>query len=165
LLPIHPFLIAQLLVLLAIANGTPVFAKWILCDRLAWPLDQGSLFLDGRPLFGHSKTLRGLVLSALTTTVCAPLVGLEWRVGAVTGLVAMVGDLFSSFVKRRMNLSPSSMALGLDQVPESLLPLIVAKFLLPLTYVDVLIAVAIFFIGELVLARILYRMGIRDRPY
>ena len=33
--------------------------------------------------------------------------------------MAMVGDLLSSFVKRRLKFQPSSRATGLDQIPES----------------------------------------------
>ena len=34
----------------------------------------------------------------------------------------MAGDLFSSFVKRRLRLASSSMAIGLDHIPESSFP-------------------------------------------
>ena len=40
-LAMQAFLIFKLLILLAIANGTPVFAKKILGDRFAYPLDGG----------------------------------------------------------------------------------------------------------------------------
>jgi hypothetical protein len=79
--------------------------------------------------------------------------------------VAMAGDLFSSFVKRRLGLPPSSMALGLDQIPESLFPLLACRLLLPLTWLDIGVAVVLFFVGELVLSRILFKLHVRDRPY
>ena len=77
----------------------------------------------------------------------------------------MAGDLLSSFVKRRLNFTPSSQALGLDQLPESLLPLLVCRNALSLTAVDIVLGVGIFFVGELVLSRILYRAHLRDEPY
>ena len=77
----------------------------------------------------------------------------------------MAGDLFSSFGKRRLGLAPSSQALGLDQVPESLLPLLACRTALSLTAADIALAVVIFFIGELVLSRLLYRAHLRDEPY
>jgi hypothetical protein len=55
------------------------------------PSDGGLLFFDGRPFFGKSKTLRGVMLSMVTTTVSASLIGLEWRVGAVIAGGAMIG--------------------------------------------------------------------------
>jgi len=55
----HEILILQLLILLAAANGTPVIAKLILGDKFAAPVDGGTLFADGRPWFGPSKTSGG----------------------------------------------------------------------------------------------------------
>ena len=77
----------------------------------------------------------------------------------------MVGDLFSSFVKRRLNFPPSSRALGLDQVPESLLPMLAGREALSLTIADIALAVGIFFVGELILSRLLYKVHLRDEPY
>jgi hypothetical protein len=42
-----------------LANGTPVLAKKILGERLAYPVDGGGEFVDDRPLLGRSKTIRG----------------------------------------------------------------------------------------------------------
>ena len=77
----------------------------------------------------------------------------------------MAGDLFSSFVKRRLNLPPSSQALGLDQVPESLFPMLACRAALSLTIADIVLGVGIFFIGELILSRFLYQAHVRDEPY
>jgi CDP-2,3-bis-(O-geranylgeranyl)-sn-glycerol synthase len=154
-----------MLMLVAVANGTPVAAKLLLGDRFAYPLDGGSVLADGRPLFGHSKTVRGLVLGVLATILAGVLLGLDWRVGALVGGVALAGDLLSSLIKRRLGLAPSSMALGLDQIPESLFPLLAARLLLPLSALDIAIVVIVFFAGELILSRILFRLNLRDRPY
>jgi len=159
------FLILQLLILLAVANGTPVLAKTILGDRLARPLDGGTVFVDGRPLFGPAKTIRGIVLALLATPLAAALMGLPWRLGALVAALAIAGDLFSSFVKRRLGLPSSSMAIGLDQIPESLFPLLAARLFVPVSFLDVIVGVAIFFAGEIVLSRILFHLNLRDRPY
>jgi CDP-archaeol synthase len=114
-----------------------VAAKLVLGNAFARPLDGGALFVDGRPLFGPSKTIRGIVTSVLATSGAAALIGLGWEVGALIGTVAMASDLCSSFLKRRMGLAPSSMAIGLDQIPESLFPLLACRLLLPLTMLDI----------------------------
>jgi CDP-2,3-bis-(O-geranylgeranyl)-sn-glycerol synthase len=44
----------------------------------------------------------------VATTAVAPLIGLSWKVGALVALTAMLGDLFSSFLKRRMGLAPNA---------------------------------------------------------
>jgi len=157
--------ILQLLVLLAIANTAPIAAKRLFRKRFSAPLDGGLVFLDGRPLFGPSKTVRGILAALLVTTACAPLIGLEWAAGALIASVAMVGDLFSSFLKRRMKLTSSSKATGLDQVPESLFPALACRNLLSLSFVDIIVCVVVFFIGEVILARLAYKLHFRDRPY
>ena len=158
-------LILQLLVLMTLANGTPIVAKKIFGPRFSFPLDAGTIFVDGRPLFGHSKTIRGIVVSILVTAVSAPLIGLDLTIGAMVAGAAMAGDLFSSFVKRRLNLPPSSQALGLDQVPESLFPMLACRDALSLTIADIALGVGIFFIGALILSRFLFRAHLRDEPY
>ena len=163
--PVHPWPILQLLVLLMLANGTPVVAKKIVGERFAYPLDCGVVFIDGRPLFGHSKTIRGIVLAVLVTTAGAPLIDLDWTIGFVVGGLAMVGDLASSFLKRRIALPPSSRASGLDQVPEALLPLLACRDLLSLTMADIGVTAALFVIGEVLLSRVFYALRLRDRPY
>src|SRR5271166_4022101 len=161
----QPVIVLQLLILLMLANGTPVIAKKLLGDRYAYPLDGNLTFADGRPLFGRSKTIRGVVLAVLTTTAGAPLIGLGWTIGLLVGSFAMAGDLFSSFCKRRLDLPSSSRASGLDQVPESLLPLLACRDLLSLTAVDIAVCVMMFVVGEVVLSRLLYSLHLRDRPY
>lgn len=91
--------------------------------------------------------------------------GLPWQLGLGVAALALVGDLLSSFIKRRMGLPPSGMALGLDQIPESLFPLLGATLFVPLSLLDILAGVAIFFASGLVLSRILFRLNLRDRPY
>jgi CDP-2,3-bis-(O-geranylgeranyl)-sn-glycerol synthase len=161
----QPFVILLVLILLMLANGTPVIAKKLLGDRYSYPLDGNLTFTDGRPLFGRSKTIRGVALAVLATTAGAPLIGLGWRTGFLVGSFAMAGDLFSSFLKRRLNLPSSSRASGLDQVPEALFPMLACRNLLSLTAADIAACVVMFFAGEVLLSRLLYALQIRDRPY
>lgn len=161
----QPLVVLQMLTLLALANGTPVLAKKVLGNRLSRPIDGGGRFVDGQPLLGSSKTIRGMLLAILATSAGASVIGLGWRIGALIGSVAMAGDLFSSFLKRRFRLPAASRATGLDQVPESLFPLLVCRRALSLTGSDIVASVALFFIGEVFLSRLLYRLRLRDRPY
>jgi CDP-archaeol synthase len=158
-------LMLQLLILLVVANGTAVAAKKLLGAAFAHPLDGGALFVDGQPIFGPSKTIRGIVVSILATSICAALMGLGWEVGALIATFAMMGDLFSSFVKRRLHLASSSMAIGLDHIPESLFPLLASRLLLPLSILDIVAGVAIFVVGALILSPILFKLNLRDEPH
>lgn len=161
----HPFPILQMLALLAVANTTPLLAKRVLGARFSRPIDLGRKFRDGRPLLGPSKTIRGLVLAIGATAGVAPLVGLGVRVGLLVGAGAMLGDLLASFVKRRCRIPSSGRSTGLDQVPESLLPLLICRTTLGLTGTDILLTVAVFLVGEMVFARLFFRWQLRDRPY
>jgi CDP-diglyceride synthetase len=158
-------LIAKLIILLCVANGTPVLLNRLLGARLAQPIDYGFVLCDGRRLFGPSKTIRGAVVSVTGTTLAAPLLSLDAAVGILVGAAAMLGDLFSSFLKRRLNFAPSSRATGLDQIPESLFPLLACSWSLSLHTLDILVGVAIFSIGAVFLSPIFHRLGIRDRPF
>jgi CDP-2,3-bis-(O-geranylgeranyl)-sn-glycerol synthase len=155
----------KILLLLAAANGAPVLAKKILGQRWARPLDGRRQLADGQPLFGSSKTIRGIVLAVIVTSAAGLAIGMGWHSGLLVAIGAMAGDLLSSFLKRRMRLSPSSMALGLDQIPESLLPTLICAAFLPLSALDIAAIVGMFFVGELFLSRIFYHLHLRDRPY
>jgi CDP-archaeol synthase len=148
-----------------LANGSPVVAKRVFGENFAQSLDWNIEFVDGRPLFGSSKTIRGILAAISTTSAAAPLIGLSPLIGLVMATTAMAGDLLSSFLKRRIGLQASSKAVGLDQIPESLFPLLACSEMLSLTALDVVVGTAIFFVGELVLSRVLFRLQVRDRPY
>lgn len=155
----------RLLLLLGLANPTPLVAKRWFGPHWQAPLDDGLMFFDGRPLLGSSKTIRGLVAAVTATALGALLLGLPATVGALLGGGAMLGDALSSFIKRRMGAAPSSRATGLDQIPEALLPLLVLKGILGLTLVQIAGITFAFFALEIPLAWLTHRIGLRDRPY
>jgi CDP-2,3-bis-(O-geranylgeranyl)-sn-glycerol synthase len=155
----------RLLLLLAVANVSPIVAKRLVDPHWAVPLDGGLRFFDGRPLFGPSKTIRGALAAIVTTALAAPVLGLPIGLGALIGAAAIVGDALASFIKRRLGITTSGRAIGLDQIPESLLPLLVVRGQLDLSWIEILGVTAAFFALEIPLARLTYRLGIRDQPY
>ena len=165
----------KLLMLIIIANGSPIVAQKLLGEHWQTPLDAGNDFIDHNPVFGATKTWRGILSACLLTSLAAWIMHLSLMTGFLIALCAMLGDLLSSFIKRRLGLPSSSMALGLDQVPESLLPLLSVKFFAPallppplqadMTWTLVWQIVAMFFIVELLVSRLLYRLHIRNEPY
>ena len=157
--------IIKVLILLALANGMPVLLRNILGSRLVWPVDFGLVFLDKRPLFGYSKTWRGIFSSIIVTSFLAPWFGLTATNGALFALLVMVGDLTASFIKRRLCYEESSRLRVIDVFPESLLPVFILRQDLGLTIIEGFITVTLFFIFEVVLSPILFRLHIRKRPY
>jgi hypothetical protein len=151
--------------LLTVANGTPVVVKLLLGSRWSLPIDGNFELADGRPLFGPSKTVRGVLLSVLATSLAAQILGLGFAIGLLVGIAAMAGDLASSFLKRRLGRPASSKATGIDQIPEALLPALACWHPLSLTIVDVVAVTALFMAGDILLSRILFKLRLRDRPY
>lgn len=158
-------LVAKVLLLLLLANGTPVIIKKLLGPRLAFPLDGGKKYIDGRPIFGNSKTVRGFIFSITVTAIGATLIGYSILTGVLFSVVSLSGDLCSSFIKRRLGLPPGSRALGLDQLPESIFPVLFCWKIFGLDIPTAVTIVVIFFVGELILSRFLFRLNIRDHPY
>lgn len=97
-----------------VANGAPV-----LFGR-GRPLDMGRT-ISGMPIFGKHKTLRGTLSGLLSGIIIAYLESLALPymlyVGIALSFGTMFGDLFGSFVKRRMGIKEGSKTLLLDQYP------------------------------------------------
>ncbi len=143
----------KLLILIIVANLAPIIGQWILGNRFASPLDCGSRFLDGRPLLGPSKTWRGYLFSILITSACAWVEGLDMATGLVFSLAALLGDSVTSFIKRRLGLVSGGHAPGLDQVLESLLPLLLVQHRFDLALSGILGVVLTFIILDLIFWR------------
>lgn len=92
-----------------IANGTPVILGG------GAPVDGGKLWSDGKPILGKNKTIRGCLSGILVGTVVGLLQGnLLGGFAQATG--AILGDLISSFMKRRNNYAPGSSMPIVDQL-------------------------------------------------
>ena len=155
----------KLLFLIIIANGAPVLARNILKSHFETALDFNRIHFNGQPVFGPTKTWRGIITAIIITVPFALLLGFTIELGLMLAALAMLGDLLGSFIKRRLKLAPSSRALGLDQIPESLLPMLACQALLDLGWQSTVMVVFLFFIMELLLSRLLYQLHIRKHPY
>mgnify|MGYP006273878837 CR=1 FL=1 len=156
----------QIITLLILANGAPIVLRKLCGSSLGWSVDSGKNWpWDGRPVLGKDKTWRGVTGSLMLTGIVSGLLWEQFWLGFTVAGWAMVGDLFSSFIKRRLHYEPGAMALGLDQIPESLFPLMAVRSEMGLGMGEVLILVAIFLILELLLSRWLFVLHIRERPY
>lgn len=155
----------ELYIMLVLANGTPVVAARILKHHWSAPVDGGRLWFDGRPLFGGSKTWRGVVSGALACALFSLATGLGMLFGLLFGVLGLAGDLLSSFIKRRLGLTSSARAMGLDQVPEALLPMLLALCWLPVSPWVVVAVVVLFTFSNILASPLLYRLGIRRQPH
>lgn len=155
----------KLIILLMSANGAPILLRWLREGRDARPIDGGYVLPDGRPMFGPSKTIAGLVAAVVTTSFVAWLLGWSLLLGGYLASLAMVGDLLASFIKRRLAIPTSGMAPGLDQIPESLLPLLGVRGMFELTWLQIFFLVVTFIVLDYVLSYLLYLLHIRKQPY
>jgi CDP-2,3-bis-(O-geranylgeranyl)-sn-glycerol synthase len=155
----------KILALLFIVNGAPVILQRLLDQRWNAPVDFGSKLPDGRPLFGPSKTWRGVLGALAAGPPSALALGFSPEAGLLAAAAAMAGDALSSFLKRRIGITASGQALGLDQIPESLFPLLMLRTEWDLDEKDIFILVTDFFVLELLFSRLLYRLNIRQQPY
>ncbi len=92
-----------------IANATPVVLSG------GGALDRGRNWIDGKPLFGDHKTLRGTVSGLAAGFLIGLAQGRPFR-AALLSIGAIGGDLMVSFFKRRMNLKPGALLPIADQM-------------------------------------------------
>jgi CDP-2,3-bis-(O-geranylgeranyl)-sn-glycerol synthase len=149
------WLVQQLVLLLVITNATPVILSLLAGRHWNRPLDGNRLFRDQRPLLGPSKTVRGVLGSVLVTALIAPLFSLSAIAGASFALLAMTGDLCSSFIKRRLGIASSRSVPLLDQLPETVLPLWTMQTVLGAGVYEMLLAVALFIVIDLLFSRLI----------
>jgi len=157
--------ILQAWLLLVVVNAAPILARDLFGRCCDWPLDCGWRLADGYPLLGHSKTWRGVLSAVAAGAAAGGLLGPGAGTGAAFGLLAMLGDSVSSFIKRRMGLAPSARFRGLDQWPESLLPLCLLRQQLGLDLPVLLVVVLLFTLFEWWISPWLHRLRIRQRPW
>lgn len=158
-------IIFDIIMLLIVVHGAPIIAARVFRTHAEQPVDLGVCLSDGRPLFGSSKTWRGLLAALLFCALCGPLLGFTMLFSLVFASLAMTGDLFSSFIKRRKGLAPSDQCLGLDQLPEAFLPCIYAVAVTGLPWWWAVLLPLLFMLLELLVSRPLYWLKIRKRPY
>ncbi len=157
--------ILDVVFLLLVANGAPVVADCIFRQKFDFALDGRRVYADGQRILGDSKTLRGLIVAVTSAAVAALLIGHSIKIGLLVGLCSMVGDLATSFLKRRMQLPASSQAVGLDYVPEALLPTAVLAMNNDIAAGDAVVITAMFVLLATALSPILFTLGIRRQPF
>ena len=133
------------LVLFALwVNMLPFAAHLLFGHRFDTAVDGGIKLQDGHPLLGPNKTWRGVIISIAGGAAVAPLLGINWWLAALAALLAMIGDLTTSLIKRRLGHSSGKPVFLLDQFLEGLLPLVLLSYELGLPAWQGLTAFAIF---------------------
>lgn len=155
----------QLLLLIIIANGAPILIRMALSDNLNLAVDFGIELSDNNRLLGSSKTWRGIFAALLATTIAALLLGYSAKTGFSIAVYAALGDLLSSFIKRRLEMASSSKAPLLDQIPESLFPAMMLMQTFNLEMSSIILLVFFFTIIDMVVTHFLYYWKVYKKSF
>ena len=157
-----------------VANGAPVIGVKLI--GRATPIDRGAKAWDGRRVLGDGKTIEGLIVgissgaaAGLLILLCLP----QFYRGVLEPLTlsvgAILGDIFGSFVKRRLGLKRGQPAPGLDQLgfvcfalALSIIVYGIPAWLDMATLTSLLLITAFLHVGTNYLA---YLLGLKREPY
>ncbi len=99
------------------ANMAPCYmAGFKVFKALAYPLDMGREWTDGRRILGDGKTLAGIVYGAAIGAAVSLFQGNTWLLGFVMAIGALTGDIVGSFLKRRIDVDRGDRTPLLDQL-------------------------------------------------
>lgn len=154
-----------------VANGAPVIASHIVRHR--HPMDFGLKFIDGRRVFGDSKSWEGFLFGIALGTVVAslqylfcgkPLLILR---GFVLSVGALLGDCVGAFIKRRLGIPPGKPAPLLDQLSFLVVAIAFtsALNLCTLTAYQLLILILLTPILHVLANTIAYLLGLKNVPW
>ena len=115
-------LFSKLLLMLWAINFAPPLLSVLMEKKWDRPVDCNFNLPDGRPLFGNHKTIRGLLAGIISGALAGISFGFPLWLCLGAGFLSMCGDLFSSFLKRRLSFSSGDVVPGVDQIPEGFLP-------------------------------------------
>ena len=158
-----------------VANATPVPLAKIL--KKTTPIDGRRSAWDGRRILGDGKSWEGLFSGIAGGTLIGMILYLVGNLGgfrsisepAVLSVGAMIGDIFGSFIKRRIGLKRGDPAPGLDQLGFLIIALITSAAIYGvqgwfdlLTLACILVITAILHLSTNFVA---YLLKLKDRPY
>ncbi|MFW5932275.1 MAG: CDP-archaeol synthase, partial [Desulfohalobiaceae bacterium] len=158
------FLYFRILLLLGGINLAPALLGYLHRHAQSRPLDQGRRLGDSQPIFGPGKTVWGLCSALLAGPLLALILFWPWWLGLACAMLSMLGDLGSSFAKRRLHLPRGTDLPVLDHLPESALPLIPLAAYLQLGLLQCLLLLAIFCLAGWQWTK-LYKQVLLQKPF
>ena len=167
-----------------VANAIPVLAGG------GPPIDFHKTLRDGRRVFGEGKTYRGFISGVIMATVTASvqLVINPWflttvneaivisteelilfqtvpLLGFLMGVGGLLGDLFGSFIKRRLDLARGAPAPGIDQLDFLIGAILFTFWLHPLSLLQLLVLIVATPIIHLTTNILGYLLKVKKEPW
>jgi len=122
-----------LLIIIAANSAPPLLAAF--CPRTCRNrIDCGMHWRDGRDLLGSHKSRDGVMAGFLAGSACGLLLGVPLLMATAAAASSMLGDLFTSFLKRRIGLADGGDVHLIDQVFEGAFPLLLARWFYDLSW-------------------------------
>jgi len=147
------------------ANAIPVIAGG------GYPIDFGKNFLDGRPIFGKNKTLRGFFTGFFIGTAVGFIESILFDYSPYFGLIlalgALFGDLTGAFIKRRLGIAPGDLLPVIDQT-DFIIGAILFAFLFSLQTLTLELVLAVLIITppiHLLTNFSAYKLGLKNNPW
>ncbi len=156
-----------------LANITPPLLKKI--NFLNYPLHE--------KLFGNHKTYRGIVFAVIIGMLIFYLQQVLFQydffknislinyneysllLGFLLAIGAMFGDLIESFIKRRLNILPGQRFIPWDQLDFVIGALILSYFIVPLSFIDIILILIISFILHIIFNHLGYYLKVNKNKW
>jgi len=160
-----------------VANSSPLFISSII--RNLHPLDFGKIFIDGNRILGDGKTIEGTSFGLLLGLIYFCILKLVNDFLGITYLYygyldgipivvgALLGDIFGSFLKRRLNIKQGEMLPIFDQLGFLVFALFIYSifFDIPLSLDAIIYVLFVTFFTHILTNLGAYIFNIKDKPY
>jgi len=161
-----------------VANGTPVVVAKVmkLFGLRRHPIDFGKNFIDGRRIFGDSKSWEGFASGIIIGTLTSFLqslhpiidsINITVSYGFISSLGAMTGDLMGAFIKRRLGLKPGEPLPIVDQLMFIVVAMMLAISLglIEITLLDFIFILVITFALHVLTNALAYLIHLKEVPW
>lgn len=128
------------------------------------PLDGGEKWFDGKPFLGSHKTFRGTIVGILAGSIVGALQG-SILIGLAQGFGAILGDLLSSFLKRRLDIAPGESFPLLDQLDFIIVAVVLSQPFTGATLLQILIILVVTVPIHYIMNYLSWIAKIKDHPW
>jgi CDP-2,3-bis-(O-geranylgeranyl)-sn-glycerol synthase len=137
------------------------------------PIDANRTFIDGKPILGSHKTVRGFFAGLIVGTLVSfvqntvyPLYQSNPLLGFALSLGALIGDVFDSFIKRRLGFPPGASFPILDQLDFVIGALLFSLMVSPLPPLNLILIIIIITPPIHLLTNVLaFLFGFKSKPW
>jgi CDP-2,3-bis-(O-geranylgeranyl)-sn-glycerol synthase len=169
----------------AIANMMPIFAaRWKFIATYDYPMDFHKSF-RGQRVFGDHKTIRGLIVGIICSTLVLWLQQLAvthihfvaeltdqvdysqlpvLALGPLFGLGALLGDAIESFFKRQRGVKPGDGWFPFDQTDYIIGGAIATMPFVQLSVLQYVWLIVLWLVIHVIATTIGYKLGLKDKP-